>query len=141
MAIPQMLNVYRHDRTNRALVTLAGEIDLDSALLVRESLEQCLREGIRTIDVDLTAVTFCDCSGLNAFLAASQHTTAAGGTLRLHHPPTTLTRLLALTGTGSLLLDLPDGLIGSAPAAQPSPSGRAVPGLAPVAPAVSGGVL
>jgi anti-sigma B factor antagonist len=107
MPIPQMLNVHRHDGVNRVLVTLAGEIDLQSAPLVRESLRQCLREGIRTIDVDLTTVTFCDCSGLNAFLAASQHTIAAGGTLRLHHPSATLVRLFTLTGSDSLLLGLP----------------------------------
>ncbi|MGX8904265.1 STAS domain-containing protein [Streptomyces netropsis] len=63
-----------------------------------------MREGIRTIDVDLTPVTFCDCSGLNAFLDAAHRTIAANGSLRLHHPPTTLTRILTLTGTGPLLL-------------------------------------
>jgi anti-sigma B factor antagonist len=63
MPLPQ-LNVYRHDRTKQALITLAGEID-----------------------IDLTAVTFCDCSGLTAFLHASQQTTAADGSLRLHYPP------------------------------------------------------
>lgn len=97
------LTVYRHDRGKRALITLAGEIDLESAPLVRMSLEGCLRDGIRTIDVDLTAVTFCDCSGLNAFLHAAQQTTVVGGTLRLHHPPTMLARILDLADCGFLL--------------------------------------
>lgn len=128
MPLPQMLNLYRHDRTDRALITLAGEIDLDSAPLVRESLAQCLRDGIRTIDVDLTTVTFCDCSGLNVFLAASERTAAAGGTLRLHYPPAILARLVALTGTGTLLFGLASAAgpsapreheRGSAPAARP----------------------
>ena len=66
MALPQ-LTVHRRDRRTQALITLAGEIDLESAPLVRVSLERCLRDGIRAIDVDLTHVTFCDCSGLNAF--------------------------------------------------------------------------
>lgn len=106
MPLPQ-LTVYRHDRTTQALITLAGEIDLDSAPLVRVSLERCLEDGIRTIDVDLTPVTFCDCSGLNAFLHAARQTTMAGGTLRLHHPPTTLARILDIVGCEFLVLGLP----------------------------------
>lgn len=108
MPFPQ-LTVYRRDRRNRALIALAGEIDLESAPLVRTSLAQCLRDGIRTVDVDLTSVTFCDCSGLNAFLYAAQQTAEAGGTLRLHHPPPTLGRILDLTGCGLLLLGPPLG--------------------------------
>ncbi|MBV7696087.1 STAS domain-containing protein [Streptomyces sp. TRM70350] len=137
MPLPQ-LTVYRHDRRTRALITLAGEIDLESAPLVRVSLERCLRDGIRTIDVDLTPVTFCDCSGVNAFLHAAQQTTVAGGTLRLHHPPTTLARILDLTGCGFLLLGLPFGHLppplGDTPAAPlPAPPPRSAP-LAPVLP-------
>ncbi|MGK5499973.1 STAS domain-containing protein, partial [Streptomyces sp. URMC 125] len=67
MALPQ-LNVHRRDRSTRALITLAGEIDLTTTPLVRIAPAECLRDGIRAVDVDLTAVTFCDGSGLNAFL-------------------------------------------------------------------------
>ncbi|MFF3325304.1 STAS domain-containing protein [Streptomyces sp. NPDC002889] len=139
MSLPQ-LNLYRHDRESRALITLAGEIDLDTAPLVRGSLEECLRDGIRTIDIDLTTVTFCDCSGLNAFLHASQQTSAAGGSLRLHHPSPLVARLVDLTGCGALLLGLPSG--------HPAPPlrGGLVPTdptsphwPAPVAPALAGG--
>ncbi|WP_327721821.1 STAS domain-containing protein [Streptomyces sp. NBC_00490] len=103
MPFPQ-LTVHRRDRRNRALITLAGEIDRESAPLVRTSLARCLQDGIRTVDVDLTPVTFCDCSGLNVFLDAAQKTAEAGGTLRLHHPPPILGRILDLTGCGFLLL-------------------------------------
>ncbi|WP_338897044.1 STAS domain-containing protein [Streptomyces sp. TG1A-60] len=106
MPLPQ-LTVYRHDRGTRALITLAGEIDVESAPLVRVSLARCLRDGIRAIDVDLTPVAFCDCSGLNAFLHAAQQTIEIGGTLRLHHPPATLARILDIAGCGFLLLGLP----------------------------------
>ncbi|MCX4977816.1 STAS domain-containing protein [Streptomyces sp. NBC_00620] len=106
MPLPQ-LNVYRHDSKKRALITLTGEIDLQSAPLVREALERCLRDGVRTIDVDLTPVTFCDCSGLNTFIKASQRTAEVGGSLQLHYPPYTLALLVELTGTGFLLAGLP----------------------------------
>ncbi|MEU0398608.1 STAS domain-containing protein, partial [Streptomyces sp. NPDC006208] len=139
MPIPQ-LNVHRHDRESRALITLAGEIDLDTAPLVRESLEGCLRDGIRTIDIDLIAVTFCDCSGLNAFLHASQQITAAGGSLQLHHPPAPVARLVELTGSGFLLLGLPFGRLAAPLQGGPVPTAPAAPRrLAPVVPAVSSG--
>ncbi|GGX69268.1 STAS domain-containing protein [Streptomyces fructofermentans] len=104
MPIPQ-LTVFRHDRGNRVLITLAGEIDLESASLVRTALARCLSDGVRTIDIDLTPVTFCDCTGLNVFLHAAQLMTESGGTLRLHHPPPTLGLILDLSGSRSLLLD------------------------------------
>ncbi|KUM86533.1 MULTISPECIES: STAS domain-containing protein [Streptomyces] len=106
MPLPQLV-VYRHDRRKRALITLAGEIDLESAPLVRASLELCLRDGIRAIDVDLSPVGFCDCSGLNVFLHAAQRTTAAGATLRLHHPPRMFALVVGITGCGFLFLGLP----------------------------------
>ncbi|WP_329530703.1 STAS domain-containing protein [Streptomyces sp. NBC_01450] len=141
MPIPP-LTIYRHDRRKRALITLAGEIDLETVPLVRASLERCLRDGIRTIDVDLTPVTFCDCSGLNAFLHASQRITAAGGTLRLHHPSRTLVLVLDIAGCEFLLLGVPFGRL-------PPPPGNALATTSPVpphrpvppVPALSGGAV
>lgn len=141
MSVPPVLNVYRHDTDNRALATLTGEIDLKSAPLVHAALERCLHDGIRAIDVDLTAATFCDCSGLNAFLYALLHTAAAGGSLQLHYPSPALERLVALTGYGSLFLTLPDALAGSRPPPRPSPLRQIAHRLAPAMPALPGGVL
>ncbi|MFD3581711.1 STAS domain-containing protein [Streptomyces sp. NPDC058683] len=126
MPLPQ-LTVYRHDRRNRALITLAGEIDLESAPLVRRALAQCLSDGIRIIDIDLTPVTFCDCSGLNTFLHAAQKSTEAGGTLRLHHPPPTLGLILDLTGSGFLLLGVPSGHLSPPPGGVPAPAAHIPP--------------
>ncbi|KQW07163.1 STAS domain-containing protein [Streptomyces sp. Root369] len=140
MPLPQ-LTVYRHDRRTRTLITPVGEIDLESAPLVRASLEWCLRDGIRTIDVDLTLVTFCDCSGLNAFLHAAQQTRVAGGTLRLHHPPPILARIVRLADCGFLFpgsqfVPLPPSDGGTPVAPLPAPPHRS----APLAPVLSGDV-
>ncbi|CAM5687176.1 STAS domain-containing protein [Streptomyces chartreusis] len=92
------LNAHQHDQATRALVTLAGEIDLATAPFVRTALAARLRDGICTVDVDLTAVTFCDAGGLNAFLTASGPATDAGTTL---YPLPTLARMIEITGSGS----------------------------------------
>lgn len=107
MPVLQSLNVYRHNRGVKASIILAGELDLATAPLVRAALEGCAREGIHTIDVDVSALTFCDVSGLNVFLTAARAAEVAGGSLRLHHPGRALARLLDLSGSGFLLRDLP----------------------------------
>ncbi|MFD9324736.1 STAS domain-containing protein [Streptomyces sp. NPDC060065] len=140
MPLPQ-LTIYRHDLRNRSLITLAGEIDLESAPLVRAVLARCLSDGIRIVDVDLTVVTFCDCSGLNAFLYASQRTTEAGGILQLHNPPSTLGRILDLTGCGFLLLGPPLGHLPPSLEDAPAPAVPAPPHrTAPLVAVVSGDV-
>lgn len=141
MRVPPVLNVYRHDTDNRTLITLTGEIDLTSALLVHASLERCLYDGIRAIDVDVTAVTFCDSMGLNAFLYALVHVTAAGGSLQLRDPSPALERLVTLTGSGSLFLTLPDAHAGNWAPPQPFPLPQAAHWLALSLPALPGGVL
>jgi anti-sigma B factor antagonist len=138
MPLPQ-LTIYRHDQRHRALITLAGEIGLESAPLVRAALAQCLSDGIRIVDVDLTPVTFCDCSGLNAFLYAAQRTTEAGGILRLYNPPQSLGRILELTGCGFLLLGLPLGHLSPSLGAVPDPAAPALPHRSvPLVPVLSG---
>jgi len=103
MALPQ-LNIYRHDRGRRALITLAGEIDPATAPQVRAAMERCLHDGITTIDVDLTTVDRCDSSGLRVFLDASRHAAETHASLRLHYPSPQTARLLANMGSDLLLL-------------------------------------
>jgi anti-anti-sigma factor len=103
MTLPQ-LNIYRHDRGTRALITLAGEIDPVTAPQVRTALERCLYDGITTIDVDLTTVGLCDTSGLRVFLDASRHAAETHTSLRLHYPSPQTARLLADTGSDRALL-------------------------------------
>lgn len=79
MGIRPILNVCRHDTDNRALVTLTGEIDLQSVPLVHTPAERYPHDGIHTIDVDVTAVTSCDCSGISTFLHALPHSATNGG--------------------------------------------------------------
>ncbi|MER5512234.1 STAS domain-containing protein [Streptomyces sp. NPDC002766] len=102
MTLPR-LNIYRHDRGRRALITLAGEIDATTAPLVRAALERCLYDGMTTIDVDLTTVGLCDRSGLRVFLDTSRHAAETHASLRLHYPSAQTARLLADTGSNRVL--------------------------------------
>lgn len=93
----------RHDCGHTTTIALTGEIDLDAAPALHAAVEDCLRNGIRTITIDLAALDFCDVSGLNAFLSASERIASENGSLRLLRPRPQMARLLDLSGTGFLL--------------------------------------
>lgn len=109
-------NAHRYEVSNRVLIAPAGELDVATVHSLRASLAQCLRDGVRTVDVDLSAVTFCDCSCLGVLLSSWWRITAAGGTLHLHHPPPVLVRMIGITRTGFLLGDRPVPALTALPA-------------------------
>jgi anti-anti-sigma factor len=141
------LTVHRYDTPVSALITLVGEIDLDTVPQMRHALEQRLHDGIRTTDVDLGAVSFCDVSGLDAFLGVSQHAAAAGVSLQLHDPAPSLVRLLDITDCGFLLAGLALGGLHPPFLARPAPWDTAATcaccaadrQLTPAIPALAGG--
>ncbi|MER5880633.1 STAS domain-containing protein [Streptomyces sp. NPDC001910] len=89
--------------TGRATVFLEGDIDLATVSAVRKALATCHAYDVPRIDIDLSAVPFCDASGLNVFLAASKRSVGSHGDVRLHHARPAVCRLLKVTGTGFLL--------------------------------------
>ncbi|GHE75821.1 hypothetical protein GCM10018771_67500 [Streptomyces cellulosae] len=89
-------------------VTVAGELDVMSAPGVRDTLRVAIAD-YRSVVVDCSGVTFCDCSGLSALLAAVRAAQANGIELRLRAVPHSLARLLRLTHTGSAFtIEQPD---------------------------------
>ncbi|MGW2785165.1 STAS domain-containing protein [Streptomyces populi] len=103
---------------DRATVFVEGEIDLATVSCVRTALAMCHAYKMTGIDVDLSAVPFCDASSLNVFLAAERRGGSAAD-VRLHQPPPIVRRLLRITGTEFLLAeDLP---------AEPRPNGLSLP--------------
>ncbi|MGW9087238.1 STAS domain-containing protein [Streptomyces yangpuensis] len=87
-------------RPGRTVLTVTGELDMDSAPRLTEAVDP-LDLG-RTLTLDLSAVTFVDSCGLNALLALRHRVRLAGGTLELNGLPDQALRLLDLTGTRSL---------------------------------------
>ncbi|MCX5386835.1 STAS domain-containing protein [Streptomyces sp. NBC_00083] len=81
-----------------ARVTLAGELDLDTAPLVRAAVVTCLAEHPTSLCLDLTGVSFCDCAGLGVLLRARVSALRAGVPLVVEGMGTQPARLLALIG-------------------------------------------
>ena len=83
----------------RGTVILAvdGEIDLATALTLEAELLSGLRSGPQGLLLDLSAVAFIDCSGLNVLLRTRATATRLGIEFRLCKTSRPVSRLLSLT--------------------------------------------
>jgi anti-anti-sigma factor len=72
------------------VVRVEGDVDISTAPALRSLLAHAGPEA--AVLVDLSRVTFMDCSGLSALLQARAH---HGGRLALRAPPPSLRRILA----------------------------------------------
>jgi anti-anti-sigma factor len=64
---PPILSAVPRRGRGEAVITLNGEIDIASAGQIRAAVTECLRKPPpKSLVIDLTAVTFCDCSGVEA---------------------------------------------------------------------------
>lgn len=79
-------------------VTVTGELDMATAPVLRHALHVAIAACSR-VTVDLSALRFCDCTGLSALLGAARIAEAADVDLRLRAVPSCLTTLLRLTCT------------------------------------------
>ena len=75
-----------------------GEIDLDAVKQLHAEWYAVAAEKPRCIIVDLSAVTFLDCTGIGLLVALLNCQRAHGGGLVLHNARPTVRRALAVTG-------------------------------------------
>lgn len=84
-------------------ITVAGEVDIDSAPKMRQALDAALAVG-DPIVVDLAAVTFMDSSGLSVLIAAHLRARDRGLELRLRDVPSRVAALLRVSGLDNVLV-------------------------------------
>ena len=93
------------------VVALAGEIDLYTAPRLQTELMSVLSVNKPAqIVVDMSAVEFCDSTGMNVLLAAHRVATEHGGELTLAAPRPSVRKILEVTGLQSVFTiddDLP----------------------------------
>lgn len=86
---------------HRMRVSVRGELDFGGQLL-RRDLDEALRRSDSGIDLDLTALEFCDCSGLNILLGLRQRALGQGKTVAIRGSSPAVERLLDVTGARDL---------------------------------------
>jgi anti-anti-sigma factor len=86
------------------VVAVSGELDLDSAAALEDTLTRALRMDPppRLLAVDLSALAFCDSTGLNLLLQVRRAAEERAVPLHLAGPPPAVSRLLEITGADTL---------------------------------------
>jgi anti-anti-sigma factor len=108
---------------DRAIVTVGGEVDLETASQLGDHALEALRECPHVV-LDLSGVTFMDSTGLKVLLSIQRRTDLAGGSLAIAGATRTVRRILELTGldqTFALYDSLADVPQVTSDAAEPMP--------------------
>lgn len=86
-----------------ARLRLAGELDLGTAAELNAAIDRLVAEGQRELLVDLTELTFCDSTGIAAFVRGDNRAAAVGGWLRVTGATGRVARVLQVTGLADVL--------------------------------------
>jgi anti-sigma B factor antagonist len=82
---------------DRAVVSVGGEVDLDTAAQLGDHALEALRASPHLL-LDLTRVTFMDSTGLKVLLSIQRRADLAGGSFALAGAASPVRKILALTG-------------------------------------------
>ncbi|MGX5186831.1 ANTAR domain-containing protein [Streptomyces avermitilis] len=96
------LKVEVHPAGDRQVVVAYGDIDVDTEAILQRALREALDHSVSGVNLDLGAVGFCDCAGLNVLLRMRRHALAHGKTLAVQATGPATGKLLTMTGTLSL---------------------------------------
>jgi anti-anti-sigma factor len=88
----------QHAGIDATILEVDGELDLDSAPMLRAVLDDAVDRGDTRIVVDAAALRFCDSVGLSVLLTTHFTCAARGGFLRLAAPTDQLLHLLSVVG-------------------------------------------
>lgn len=93
----------RRSDGDRTVLALAGEIDLYTAPRLQTELTAALAgtDPARLV-IDMSAVEFCDSTGMNVLLAAHRLACERGGELALAAPRAGVRKILEVTGLQSV---------------------------------------
>ena len=104
MTDDDILDVRSKDVGDSACVlTTVGDLDRDSATLLRDAVDDALTRQRNLLVLDLGLAEFCDSGGLSVFVEAHRRTLALGGWLRLARPTAQVRSVLHATNLDSYL--------------------------------------
>lgn len=84
-------------QANTLLLSGIAELTAAGSASFRDDARAALRDGILTLDVDLSETRFVDSSGLGALIALHKTMCARGGTVRILRPAPGVRQILELT--------------------------------------------
>jgi anti-anti-sigma factor len=90
-------------------VEVTGELDVDSGPYLQEQLRSITRAYGADLALDLSGVTFIDCSGVNALLASGRDARRLGGRTRVTCASPCVRRIAGILGLERVLGIMPSG--------------------------------
>lgn len=109
MDFPRPLEVQEVVRDGVYWLALSGELDLASASLLQETVNDLASEAISAVVLDLSGLSFMDSTGVRATLDARELFERRGCRFSLIPGPAQVQRLFELTGLLDVLPFVPDG--------------------------------
>ena len=86
------------DGDAKAVVVIAGDLDISSAPALRERLSSILDSGVRTVVVDMGRVTFIDSTGIGVLIGAHKQAGLQWGSVVITSVPPAIARALDVAG-------------------------------------------
>ncbi|MDQ5841014.1 MAG: STAS domain-containing protein [Chloroflexota bacterium] len=92
------LSITSEPRGEVTIVHVGGEIDVYTAPVLRERLDEHISEGRHQLVVDLEGVTFMDSTALGVLVGRLKLVRVKGGTLRLTCSSERILKVFSITG-------------------------------------------
>ncbi|MFY1691242.1 STAS domain-containing protein [Plantactinospora sp. WMMB782] len=101
--VPALRIAVAPDRNGVLRMRLVGDLDMDTAELLRRTVDRTLGHPFGTLVVDLSQLDFCDSSGIRTLLFGVADAERLGRRLVVVNPRPFVRRVLELTGVTALL--------------------------------------
>lgn len=84
-------------------ISLYGVIEMVTCSVLANILSETINAGYRNMVLDMSEVTYCDCSGIRVILSTCQRLLENGGMLRVSSPSPIVRRIMEAVGLSDLL--------------------------------------
>ena len=98
-----MFSVVPHRRADTLCLSVTGEIDMSTTDHLEQALTDAFASDAQVITVDLSATTFCDCTGLTTLLTAYHHAQTRHMKYYVTNPRGVVRRILHILNLHDLL--------------------------------------
>jgi anti-anti-sigma factor len=102
-AFPPIARVARHDVGRRAVLSVTGEVDMDSVAILADAVDAALADGAAELWIDLSATDFMDSAGLHLLLDARTRLRELNRRLAIICPDGSVRRLFEISGVSAEL--------------------------------------
>jgi anti-sigma B factor antagonist len=92
------LHITHEQRGSHVVLVVVGELDLVTAPELTSAALAAIDSGARDVIIDAHALSFCDSSGLTAFVRIANRLDNGNGRLAIAGPPPIVRRVLEVSG-------------------------------------------